>query len=55
MLLEGIQHNAEWRGQDDLLSYVLQLQDSEKVSTNFIVRLFSMTTKLGQKNQRPKF
>ena len=27
----GIQHNAEWRGGD-----VLQLQDSEKVSNNFI-------------------
>ena len=36
MWLGGIQHNAEWRGRDDLASYVLQLQDSEKVSNNFI-------------------
>ena len=32
MWLGGIQHNAEWRGCDDSASYVLHLQDSEKVS-----------------------
>ena len=36
MWLGGIQHNAEWRGRDDLARYVLQPQDSEKVSNNFI-------------------
>ena len=36
MWLRGIQHNAEWRGRDDLAGYVLQLQDSEKVSYSFI-------------------
>ena len=35
----GIQHNAEWRCCDDLASYVLQLQDSEKVSNNFIIKM----------------
>ena len=39
MWLGGIQHNAEWRGRDDLASYVLQLQDSEKVSNNFIIKM----------------
>ena len=32
------QHNAEWRGHD-LASYVLQLQDSEKVSNTFIIKM----------------
>ena len=36
MWLGGIQHNAEWKGRDDLASYALQLQDSEKVYNNFI-------------------
>ena len=36
MWLGGIQHNAEWRGHDDPVSYILQLQDSEKASNNFI-------------------
>ena len=33
------QHNTEWRGCDDLTSYVLQLQDSEKVSNNLIIKM----------------
>ena len=39
MRLGKIQFNAEWRGRDDLASYVLQLEDSEKVSNNFIMLL----------------
>ena len=37
MWLGGIQHNAKWKGRDDLARYVLQLQGSEKVSNNFII------------------
>ena len=37
-VLWGIQHNAEWRGHDDLARYILQ-QDSEKVSNNFIIKM----------------